>query len=239
MITQAPQYHCILAAAGIGQRMGGVLPKQYLPIGDRSIIEWALRPFLAMAEIAQVVVVLSKEDQWFAELGIAQHPKISCVVGGEERYHSVLAGLIELAKNAQGTDWVLVHDAARPNIAEEDVRRLITTVGNHPVGGLLGTPVSDSLKRVDQHHSIEADLSREQVWRAFTPQMFRLDLLFTCLQEVVEHAIPITDESSAVGRKGHQAIMVPGRSDNFKVTTPADYAMMKQLMALSAAREMT
>jgi 2-C-methyl-D-erythritol 4-phosphate cytidylyltransferase len=231
MNIQISQYHCVIAAAGIGMRMGGALPKQYLPILDRSIIEWSLRPFLAMPEIAQVVVVLSKEDQWFAKLGIAQHPKVSCVVGGEERYQSVLAGLIELAKNAQGRDWVLVHDAARPNITEEDVRRLITTVGDHPVGGLLGTPVSDSLKRVDQYNLIEADLSREQIWRAFTPQMFRLDLLIACLQEVVAQAISITDESSAVVRKGQQAIMVPGRSDNFKVTTPADYEMMQKLMA--------
>jgi 2-C-methyl-D-erythritol 4-phosphate cytidylyltransferase len=193
-----------------------------------------LRPFLEMPSIERVVVVISKEDHRFSSLEIAQHPKLSCVHGGHERYHSVLSGLQELAKNAHETDWVMVHDAARPNISLDDLKRLISTVGNHAVGGILGTPVSDSLKVVDQNNSVITEVAREQIWRAFTPQMFRLGLLQTALHQAIQEGEAITDEASAVRRMGHQPIMVSGRSDNIKVTTPADYLMMKKLMTPSA-----
>ena len=131
----------------------------------------------------------------------------------------------------------MVHDAARPNITLEDLKRLISTVGDHAVGGLLGSPVSDSLKVVDQNNSIITEATREQIWRAFTPQMFRLGLLQTALHQVIQEGQAITDEASAVRRMGQQPIMVSGRSDNIKVTTPADYLMMKKLMAPSSIND--
>lgn len=231
MRDQPPRYFCIVAAAGSGQRLSGNYPKQYLPIADRTILEWSLRPFLEMPTIERVVVVISKEDHRFASLPIAQHPKLSCVHGGYERYHSVLSGLRELANHAHETDWVMVHDAARPNIALDDLKRLISIVGDHAVGGLLGTPVCDSMKVVDQNNTIVTDAAREQVWRAFTPQMFRVGLLQTALDQALPLGLSITDEASAISRMGHQPIMVHGHSDNIKVTTPADYLMIKKLMS--------
>ena len=231
MSIRAQKYFCVVVAAGIGQRMRGVVPKQYLPLANRTLLEWSVKPFLALPEIEQVVVVLSANDPWFPGLILAQHPKIKAVVGGLERYQSVLSGLKALSTKANENDWVMVHDAARPNITLEDLEQLISTVGDHAIGGLLGVPVSDSLKYIDQQHTVVNEVARESIWRALTPQMFRFNLLLTSLQTLAEQGISVSDEASALGRFGHQCLMVLGRSDNIKVTTPADYEMMEKLMA--------
>ncbi len=230
MSNFSQKYYCIIAAAGSGQRMDGTIPKQYYPIAHQTILEYSVQPFLELPLIEQVVVVIAQEDHRFSSLPIARHPKLNAVVGGHERYHSVLAGLKEIAKTAHEDDWILVHDAARPNIAYTDLNRLIKSVGQHPVGGVLGTPICDSLKKIDANHLISQDVQREQMWRAFTPQMFRFGLLKSCLEEALELGLAITDEASALTRKGHPVIMVQGHSDNIKVTTPADYVTMKKLL---------
>ena len=237
MVIQTLQYYCVIAAAGSGQRMGSHCPKQYLSIEGKTILEWSLQPFLKIPEIEQVVVVIAQDDHRFFSLPIAHHPKLLVVHGGHERYHSVLAGLAEIAKQASDNDWVMVHDAARPNIAVEDIYHLIKTVGQHPVGGILGTPISDSLKQVNQQLTLLADAPREHIWRAFTPQIFRLGLLENCLEEAVQSGDPITDESSAVLRKGHEVMMIEGRSDNIKVTTPADYWIMNKLITAALSEQ--
>jgi 2-C-methyl-D-erythritol 4-phosphate cytidylyltransferase len=231
MSIRAQNYFCVVVAAGIGQRIGGVVPKQYLPIANRTLLEWSVKPFLALPQIARVVVVLAENDPWFPGLILAQHPKIKAVVGGHERYQSVLSGLQALSSEADRDDWIMVHDAARPNITLEDIKQLINNVGDHPVGGLLGVPLSDSLKCVDHQNTVVNDVAREEIWRALTPQMFRFNQLLTCLQALAEQGISVADEASALGRFGHQCLMVLGRSDNIKVTTPADYEMMEKLMA--------
>jgi 2-C-methyl-D-erythritol 4-phosphate cytidylyltransferase len=235
MKIQSARYYCVVVAAGRGQRLGDDCPKQYLPIAGRTILEWSLGPFLEMPIIERVVVVISKDDHRFSSLPISNHPKLNCVMGGAERYHSVLSGLRDLAQTAEPSDWVLVHDAARPKIGKEDLNRLISTVANHPVGGLLGAPVSDSLKVIGQNQQIIEDAPREKLWRAFTPQMFRLGLLQTALEEALDSNLCITDEASAISRMGLEAIMIEGRSDNFKITSLSDYQMMEILMSSSSS----
>ena len=230
MNHQAPQYYCILVAAGTGHRMGINQPKQYLDIAGRTLLEWSVQPFLECPQIRRVVVVLSKEDNQFSQPPLASHPKITTVPGGQERYQSVLSGLNALSNTVQGSDWVMVHDAARPNLSIEDALRLIRIVKEHPVGGILGTPVTDSLKVVNHDNTILTEAERNQVWRAFTPQMFRFDILLKALTEVPHHKTPVTDDAAAVGRLGYQPLMIRGRSDNIKVTTQEDYEMVKKLM---------
>lgn len=235
MSSLTPQYHCILVAAGSGQRMGTDQPKQYLKIAGRTLLEWSAYPFLAYPSISRVMLVLSKEDTFFSQLPLAKHPKVTAVVGGQERYQSVLSGLKALSSHVQSSDWVLVHDAARPNLTIEDLHHLITTVGNHPVGGILGAPVVDSLKRVNADHTIQGEAPRDQVWRALTPQLFRFELLHNALTEASQQESLPTDESAAVGRLGYSPVMVRGRSDNIKVTTQEDYEILKRLMLEKSA----
>ncbi|MBX9587440.1 MAG: 2-C-methyl-D-erythritol 4-phosphate cytidylyltransferase [Gammaproteobacteria bacterium] len=233
MAYQKHRYFCIIAAAGVGQRMGTELPKQYLSIANRTLLEWSLEPFLLSPKIERIVVVLAKDDRWFSQLKISAHPKITTTVGGAIRYESVLSGLHSLSNQASDDDWVIVHDAARPNFSLEDLQQLIEAVGDHPVGGLLGTPSFDSLKRVNQNNIIESNVPREGLWRAFAPQMFRYGLLVSSHQNCLSENFAVTDESSAIAHYGHQPLMVLGRSDNFKITTLEDYEMMKIILSPS------
>ncbi len=230
MIHQASNYHCILVAAGNGQRMGISQPKQYLSIAGRTLLEWSAQPFLDHPDIKRVVVVLSQDDHRFQQLPIANHPKIITALGGQQRYLSVLSGLNVLTNEVQPSDWVLVHDAARPNITAGDVQYLMATVGSHSVGGILGTPVTDSLKHVDADNTIQAEADRHQLWRAFTPQLFRYEILLKALKVVAQPDSLVTDEASAVAKLGCSALMVSGRSDNLKVTTLEDFELLKKLM---------
>lgn len=223
----AQKFHCLIVAAGSGERMGANLPKQYISIGNQTLLELSLQPFLGVEEIQEVLVVLAAGDTQFSKLPIARHPKIRTVVGGKARCHSVLAGLNALCETADESDWVMVHDAARPNISTEDIYRLMNVVADHPVGGLLGVPVADSLKKVNAAQAVEVDLPRDQVWRAFTPQCFRLGLLKQSLESALEEGELVSDEASAVSRMGVQPLMVEGRADNIKVTRPSDLQMLK------------
>lgn len=226
MVKQSHQTFCIIAAAGVGQRMGSELPKQYLSIANRTILEWSLDPFLHSPSIDRIVVVIAKEDSWFAESSLSSHPKITTAIGGAIRYQSILSGLLTLSPIANENDWVIVHDAARPNLTDEDLNKLIKQVGDHPTGGLLGMPSSDSLKKVNENNLIENNVPRDGIWRAFAPQMFRYGLLLSSHQKCLEDNFHVTDESSAIAYFGHQPLMVEGRSDNIKVTTPEDYHLM-------------
>lgn len=219
------RYYAIIPAAGSGSRFTSALPKQYNRIGDKTVLEWSIQPFLDAEWILNVVAVLSATDHYFAELSLADHPKIITVVGGVERQDSVMAGLMALDNIAQAHDYILVHDAARPNLHRFDLMRLVDELQEHSVGGLLCSPVVDSIKRIQDGRVIDS-VSREQLYRALTPQMFRYGLL---LESLRSH-YPVTDEATAVQLAGHPVQMVHGRSDNIKVTVPQNLAIAKALL---------
>ncbi|MDQ2993567.1 MAG: 2-C-methyl-D-erythritol 4-phosphate cytidylyltransferase [Pseudomonadota bacterium] len=216
------QYFAIIPAAGSGSRFSSELPKQYVRLNDQTLIEWSLRPFLEADWINEIIIVLSAEDRYFSQLAIANHPKIKTVIGGIHRQDSVMAGLYALDANPE--DYILVHDAARPNLHAADLIRLRDELSNHPVGGLLGAIVVDSIKRVADGRVIEA-VPREDLYRALTPQMFR----FGILKEALQNFYPHTDESTAVQLAGHAVQMVLGRSDNIKVTVADDLVLVQLL----------
>lgn len=216
-----PRLWLVMPAAGSGRRMGGATPKQYLPLVGRTVIEWSLTPFLARADIAGVAVVLAPTDTHFRGLPCARDPRVRMVTGGAQRSDSVACGLRALS--AEETDWVLVHDAARPCVHAEDVQRLIDALCAESVGGLLAAPVTDTLKSaaVGSASTVHAitTLPRANLWRAFTPQMFRYGLLVRALTEAPPD---VTDDSAAVERLGFAPRLVLGRTDNIKITVPED-----------------
>lgn len=213
--------------------MGAELPKQYLNIAGRTVIEHALRAFLARAECRGIIVVLAADDRRFAELSLAREPRIRTVIGGAERADSVRAGLAAL-KEAAPSDWVLVHDAARPCLSDEDLAALLEGLQHDAVGGLLAAPVVDTLKRADETGHVQSTVDRTSLWHALTPQMFRYEVLSRALAA----GRGATDESQAVEALGLRPRIVCGSGENLKVTVPGDLVRAERvLVARNRAQE--
>ncbi len=215
----------VVPAAGVGRRMGGEVPKQYLELQGRRVIDHTLQRLLEHPLIEAAYVALSPHDGYWPQCDFAVDPRVVRVDGGEERCHSVLNALRSLQSVAEPDDWVLVHDAARPCLGAADLDRLITTLEGHPVGGLLGVPVQDTLKRVTPDGEVETTVSRSDLWQAYTPQMFRLGLLADALAQALQQGELVTDDASALELAGYSPLMVEGHAGNIKITRPADLAL--------------
>lgn len=227
---QAPAYWVVVPAAGVGARMGAVYPKQYLPLMGKTVIEHTLLRLLELPLLSAIYVALGSQDEYWADLAVASNSRINCVEGAHERSGSVLNALIALSQLARDEDWVLVHDAARPCVQIKNIEELIVAVNNHPVGGILGVPVSDTLKQV-QDAAITSTIDRRLLWQAQTPQIFRLGLLRNCLQRALAENKTITDEASALEVYGYKPLMVQGRADNIKITYPEDLLLAQFILA--------
>ncbi len=222
----SPRYWGVVPAAGSGSRMGADIPKQYLPLAGRSVIEHTLDTLFSCNRLAGVVLAVSANDSRWEEIRPRYaDSNLQCVTGGTERSHSVLNALRWLAQQAHPGDWVLVHDAARPCVRLRDIEALIAAVGDESDGGLLGVPVSDTMKRVDRGGRITATLDREALWHAQTPQMFHLGQLQTALEQALEQGTTVTDEASAMELAGYRPRMVAAHADNIKITVPAHLAL--------------
>lgn len=220
----------VIPAAGIGARMQSDRPKQYLPLAGRTLIEHTLDCFLGQPGLKGLVVCLAHDDPWWPNLACANDTRIQRAQGGSERADSVLAGLEMLLNNGAGTeDWVLVHDAARPNLAQSDLVKLLATLADDAVGGLLAVPVRDTLKRADAAGRVASTPDRSLFWQAYTPQMFRLGALHNALEQALASGVTITDEASAMEYAGLAPLLVEGRSDNIKVTRPEDLEWLARL----------
>lgn len=219
----SPRCWGVIPAAGSGSRMGADLPKQHLEVAGKSLLRHALDALLADADIAGVMLAVAPDDP--RARALAQFPGVALTCGGAQRAESVLAALRALAGLADDEDWVLVHDAARPCLAAPDLQRLVSVVQTSGIGGLLAEPVVDTLKRVDASQRVQATVSRAGLWRAQTPQMFRLGSLRDALAAALAEGVEITDEASAMEWTGHPVQVVPGSPRNIKVTVPADLAL--------------
>ena len=224
----------VVPAAGRGTRFGGGIPKQYLDIAGEPLLAHTLRALLAHANVQGAVVVLAADDaHWPGWREFAGKPLITCV-GGEARADSVLAGLGALPDDVRMDDFVLVHDAARPNLALADVEQLLERGRNDPVGAILAAPVRDTLKRAGDDGGIDGTEPRERLWSALTPQLFRRLQLTRALEAARDAGVGITDESMAMERQGLRPLLVEGADDNFKITTPADLARFEFLLSQRA-----
>jgi len=227
---KTPRFWVVIPAAGVGARMQADRPKQYLQVAGRSILEHSLACFLDHPGLQGLVVCLAADDPWWGGLPCASDPRIQRAVGGAERADSVLSGLQRLLDLGAGADdWVLVHDAARPNLARSDLDHLLLTLADDPVGGLLAVPARDTLKRIGIDGRILETLERSHIWQAFTPQMFHLGHLRQALADALRAGAAVTDEASALEWAGQLPRLVEGRGDNFKVTRPEDLSLLARL----------
>ncbi|MBZ4186139.1 2-C-methyl-D-erythritol 4-phosphate cytidylyltransferase [Thermomonas sp. RSS23] len=224
----------LVPAAGSGRRFGGDVPKQYLHAAGKPLIGHALEALLAHPQMDGAVVALAADDpHWPGWTTLHGKPVVTCV-GGLERADSVLAALYALPENVAHDALLLVHDAARPNVRGCDLSTLIAAANAQRDGAILAAPVRDTLKASDADHRIEATVPRAGLWRALTPQAFRRDLLQRALQAAQAAGVTVTDEAMAVERLGLHPVLVEGREDNLKVTTPADLALVEFLLARAA-----
>lgn len=221
-MQRIPACWALVPAAGVGRRLGGVLPKQFLSIGGRSVLWHTLDALAGCPSVTGLVVVGDRRylpDD--LETGVGGKP---CLIaeGGRERCDSVLSGLQRLAETASVDTWVLVHDAARPCVRSADIEKLLADIIGHHVGGLLGVPVSDTMKQIDHNRLIESTIDRRRLWRAQTPQLFRLGQLRSAIEDAVRAGVEVTDESSAMEHAGYRPKLVEGHADNIKITGPGD-----------------
>ena len=239
-MRNSTRYWCVVPAAGVGKRMGSDIPKQYLPLGNSTVIQQTLVKLRKIRQLEAVVLCLSSGDEWWASLSdnlsdkhnLDNDPPVIIAAGGKERSDSVLNGLKALTGKASENDWVLVHDVARPCVRVDDIRTLIERASQHNVGGLLGMPVRDTMKRatvigVDGVDGVEVQrtVCRDNLWHALTPQMFRYGDLMHAMTDALNANAPITDEASALERLGKQPLLVEGHPDNIKITHPEDLAL--------------
>ena len=223
-----PTFWAVIPAAGVGARMAADRPKQYLTLGGRTILEHSLACFLGHPRLKGVVVSLAVDDPFWPQLPSATNELIQRVAGGRERADSVLNALLHLhAQGAGDEDWVLVHDAARPNLARDDLDKLLAELADDEVGGLLAVPARDTLKRADADGRVRETVDRRAIWQAFTPQMFRLGALHRALADSLVAGVGITDEASAIEWAGQAPRLVEGRADNIKVTRPEDLEWLR------------
>jgi 2-C-methyl-D-erythritol 4-phosphate cytidylyltransferase len=214
--------------AGVGERAGTSLPKQYAPLAGRPLVCHTLQALREAPAVLNTLVVIAKHDDHFERLVPAfEHDRQWLVpVGGATRAQTVINGLTALReRGAVDHDWVLVHDAARCLLRPAWVERLITACAGDEVGGLLAMPVSDTLKREHDGHVL-LTLSRQGLWAAQTPQMFRLGLL---QQALARAGAQVTDEASAVESLGLRPRLVRGDWENLKVTWPSDLQLAERL----------
>lgn len=220
----------VVPAAGRGLRVGGQVPKQYLPILGRPLIRHTLERLARHPRVDGIMVALGADDaHWPGWSELAGKPVRTCV-GGAERADSVLAGLAALPASVREKDWVLVHDAARPCLRHDDLERLLDHGCAHDVGAILATPVRDTLKRANRYGAIAQTEPRERLWRALTPQLFRRAALARALESAREAGVQATDEAMAFERLGLAPLLVEGAEDNIKVTTVADLALAEYLL---------
>lgn len=221
-------FWAIMPAAGRGQRMvSAECAKQYLPLAGQRVIEWAIAPLLHRSECLRLVIALNAEDQDFQTLTVAANPRVQTVRGGRERADSVRAALHAIAADAKDSDWVLVHDAARPCVSAVEIESLLATLRDDPVGGLLALPVVDTLKQ-SEGDRVQATVPRAGLWRALTPQLFRYGLLCEALRRTEGQIV--TDEAQAIESLGLQPRLVLGGEDNLKITYPEDLLRAERVL---------
>lgn len=220
----------LIPAAGSGARMGTEIPKQYLPLCGATVVEHSLRALLNCGAIVGVVVTVHPDDPRPADMACFETPQVRVVAGGSERCDSVLAGLQALREHAADSDWVLVHDAARPCVSVADIQRLIARVQETAIGAILAAPMVDTVKQADGSGRVERTLDRSRLWCAQTPQMFRLGQLRSALLQAGERNLLVTDEASAMELAGLPVQLLASTSNNLKVTVPADLALAAWLL---------
>ena len=221
----------IIPAAGDSSRYSGEIPKKFLRVDGRTVLELSIIPLLDFSECLGVCVLVPPEDQFHKALEIKDNPKIFLAEGGTSRIDSVAKGVKFWQQSELSYDYILIHDAARPCLRSSDVQQLLDSIEGEVDGVVLGIPCSDTIKKVSAKGSLILNtLDRSKLWRAFTPQIFRKEVLQkNALEENIGEEF--TDEASLVEANGGKLKMVKGFEDNIKLTFPEDLGLIKSILS--------
>ena len=229
-----PSIWAVVPAAGVGSRMETDVPKQYLSLAGSMVIEHTLNRLLKVDQVCGLVVALNNSDEYWDTVQLASDKAVLRADGGLQRCNSVLNALDRLAQHGdfdENRDWVLVHDAVRPCFSLSDVTALIESVGNNESGGLLATPVKDTIKRQDDNQAVQSTVERKGLWQALTPQFFPYRILKTALLAAINEGVEVTDESSAMEHLGYKPLLIQGSASNIKITRPEDLRLAELYLA--------
>lgn len=229
-MTSKPKVYALIVAAGKGSRFGASIPKQYITLQGKTILERSINALCMSKYINAVHLVIAKNDEIARTLSF--EVPIDYIEGGSERWQSVQNGVDAIIKSgASAQDLILIHDAARPCVLSSNIDTLIEISQNEPYGAILGVPVADTLKVVAQNHTIESTVDRTKLWHAQTPQVFRAGKLYKVLQEVAKKNLMITDEASAFETMGYPIKVVQGSHQNVKLTYAEDLDLIESILA--------
>ena len=221
----------VIPAAGIGKRMGVDIPKQYITVCDKAIIEHTVEKFTSRNDLQGILVALSNSDQHWSTLELSKNNKITTVTGGEERYKSVYNALCSLKNKAGDDDWILVHDAVRPCITTSEIDQFIADLDHlNGIGGILALPCFETMKKANTNHEIEETIDRKFIWHAQTPQMFRYKKLFLAIEKIMNENIFITDEAMAMELAGYKPVLIQGTHSNIKITDQNDLKYLESFL---------
>ena len=237
-MARTARFFGLVPAGGAGNRFGGNIPKQYAMLGAKTVLEHSVEALLADPRVEKVFVVVASDDSTALAL-FRGNSQVTCLpLGGQERVNSVLNGLNHLLENflVSETDWVLVHDAARPGLSAAALKSLIDQGSEHSAGALLAVPVADTLKRTSlaQEGEVIAQhtVPRDHLWAAQTPQMFRAQALSMAISECLYKGAQLTDDASAIETLGIGPLIVPGHVENMKITQAEDLRTVARLLGL-------
>jgi 2-C-methyl-D-erythritol 4-phosphate cytidylyltransferase len=225
------QVHVLIPAAGRGKRYGGDMLKQYLPVCGKPVLAHSIMAFQFHPMISSITVILADDDQWFEPALGRMAASVNTVIGGETRAHSVRNGLKYIADHYSVTDWVLVHDAARPCLSSARLEKFLEQGLESRDGAILAMPLGDTLKRAGESHEIIETVDRTGLWAAQTPQLFRAGVLAAAIDAALEAGCALTDESSAMEFVGIKPLLVMGSAANIKITHSSDLAIAEALFA--------
>ncbi len=212
----------IIPATGTGQRMQADRPKQYLQLEQKTLLEHTLDNVLSHPAVSGVVLILNQEDRFWSTLDYRHTKPVMVCTGGKQRHHSVYNGLTHLRQAVEGDPLVLIHDAVRPFVQHHELDRLLEAARDYPQGALLAVPVSDTLKFADDHQCVKVTHPRDRLWRALTPQAFRLNAILQAIGAVISNNLDITDDASAMELMGFHPKLIAGSGLNIKITHPDD-----------------
>ena len=221
-MVELMQNWMVIPATGVGQRMQADRPKQYLQLDRKTLIEYTLDNVLSHDAICGAVVVLDEQDEYWPQLAYRHVKPVLLCNGGSQRHHSVFNGLNHLRKTIAGDPMVLIHDAVRPFVQHNDLDSLLEAANRNQQGALLAVPLSDTLKLADHSQCVKSTHPRDRLWRALTPQAFRLNIILAAIASVIKNNLEITDDASAMELMGYHPKLVQGSALNIKITHPDD-----------------
>lgn len=232
-VTQQSRWAAVIVAAGRGSRMRTAVSKQFLPLGGKPVWVHSAEVMDRMEETEEVVIVVPWDEVERVRSAAAEYGlrKVTAVVpGGKDRQESVHAGITALSER---TEWVMVHDAARPFVSEELIRR-VQAAARECGAAVPGVPAKDTIKRADAEGFVEETPDRSRLWAVQTPQAFRFALLRHAHEQALRDGYVGTDDASLVERIGERVRIVTGDDRNLKLTTPEDLALAERLASETA-----